>query len=235
MSGFKRPSFWLAILAMALIVYEIRLLILTEGYVGLQDIALLTQEVDAMKQNVNQSRSELDDLKAQLERVQSENSETEIARLLRQEAERYRMYSGMTDVLGEGLIIVIDDGQRALQEWENPNDLIVHDLDLRRLVDELRIAGAEAISVNGKRVVAGITEIICNGPTIRINGVQLAPPYVIRAIGDRYALDRRMKDPESYAHTLWQSGLQMEINTQVRLSVEKLNKLPEFKYAKESK
>lgn len=232
MKGFKRPAFWLALLAAALITYEIRLLILTEGYVGLQDIALLSQEVDAVASNVNQSRAQLELLKSQLERVKSENAETEIEKLLRDDVDRYRMYSGLTEVVGEGVVIVIDDGRRALSDLENPNDLVVHDLDLRKLVDELRVAGAEAISVNGTRIIAGITEIICNGPTIRINGIQQAPPYVIRAIGDRFSLDRHMRNPEAYANTLRLAGLQMEVNSKVQLVVGKLTAQPVFKYAK---
>lgn len=109
--------------------------------------------------------------------------------------------------------------------------MLVHDQYLREIVDDLRIAGAEAISVNGTRIITGITEIICNGPTVRINGIQQAQPYIIRAIGDRYKLAAMLQDTESLTHALKRRGFAMEVNTRVQLTIDKLQKPAQFKYA----
>src|SRR5262249_31305150 len=59
--------------------------------------------------------------------------------------------------------------------------------DIANVVNELKAAGAEAIAVNGQRVV-GSTAIRCVGPVVHVNDVPAAPPYVVLAIGDQNAL-----------------------------------------------
>ena len=71
-------------------------------------------------------------------------------------------------------------------------DYIVHDSDIRTVINELWIAGAEAVSINGQRVVA-TTGIRCPGPVTQINGVPTAPPYVIKAIGPSDTLEGALK------------------------------------------
>ena len=64
----------------------------------------------------------------------------------------------------------------------NPSDLLIHDLDVLSIVNELKNAGAEAIDVNGKRIVS-TTSIMCDGNVITINGEKVSSPFIINAIG----------------------------------------------------
>ena len=84
---------------------------------------------------------------------------------------------------GPGVEIVIKDSAKALGKGEDPNIAIVHNDDLLRLVNELRTAGAEAVSLNDQRMVEQ-SEITCAGTTILVNKSRIAPPFVVRAIGD---------------------------------------------------
>lgn len=227
----SKTYLWLFVLAIALIVYQIRLVYVTDQYVGLQDLDARKKEVAELQLNNNQSELALVALRDQLDTIKGLKSERELVDHLNEEIERYKMYAGLTEIVGEGVLIIINDGDRDLMVTETPNDLVVHDLDLRTIVDDLRIAGAEAISINGTRIITGITEIICNGPTIRINGIQQAQPFIIRAIGDRYKLEAKLKDTESFAHALKQLGLEMEVNTRIQVTIEKLEKPAEYKYA----
>ena len=68
---------------------------------------------------------------------------------------------------------------------------IIHDHDIRTILNDLKKAGAQAIAINGERVVP-MSEQICAGPTILINGNRYPVPYVIEAIGDPYALYEAM-------------------------------------------
>lgn len=71
---------------------------------------------------------------------------------------------GMTDLVGKGIEMTITDDPNATKEslgtFENIIYHIVHDADLRAIVNELKNAGAEAISINGQRVV-NTTAITC--------------------------------------------------------------------------
>ena len=61
--------------------------------------------------------------------------------------------------------------------------IIVHDTDILEIVNVLRNAGAEAISINDQRIIA-TTPISCIGTVIKINDEKIGGPYVIRAIGN---------------------------------------------------
>ncbi len=90
--------------------------------------------------------------------------------------------AGLVGVKGPGIIIKLDDA--AVRRDDTPlNWLIIHDQDIKIILNDLKQAGAQAISINGERVVA-MSEQICAGPTILINGNRYSVPYVINVIGD---------------------------------------------------
>lgn len=138
---------------------------------------------------------------------------------LEREIEISKKQAGLTPLVGNGVIVLITDGTRELIENENPNHLIVHDVDVRRIVDDLRNAGAEAISINGERVLFNHSKIVCTGPTIQVNHQVFAPPYIIKAIGDTTFLQAAMNAPGSYNENLRQWGLFVEVNTALNIKV----------------
>ncbi|MDI9475257.1 MAG: DUF881 domain-containing protein [Natronincolaceae bacterium] len=139
--------------------------------------------------------------------------------VLAKEHEQFKMTSGFVDLEGPGVIIWLSDSNRELYEWEDPNNVIVHDLDVLILVNDLKTAGAEAISINGQRIM-GTSEIQCAGATITINNHTYGQPYIIRAIGDPDTLGAAVKSPESYASLLkdvYGLGLDVEIYENVKV------------------
>ena len=90
------------------------------------------------------------------------------------------------------LLFTLDDSKQAAKAGENKNLYIIHDDDLLRVVNELRSAGAEAISLNGQRLI-GSSEIRCVGPTVLVNERRLAAPFVISAIGNPQTLESSLK------------------------------------------
>ena len=65
---------------------------------------------------------------------------------------------------------------------DNPTDYLVSARDIRTVVEELWLAGAEAVAVNGERV-SSTSAIIDIGGSILVNAAYLAPPYQVSAIG----------------------------------------------------
>lgn len=90
--------------------------------------------------------------------------------------------AGLTKVAGPGIIITVDDQEKA-RTAKDPEFYMIHYSSILYIVNDLRAAGAEAVSVNGDRVVSS-TDIRCAGNIILVNTHRLAPPYEIRAIGD---------------------------------------------------
>ena len=91
--------------------------------------------------------------------------------------------AGRTEVRGPGIGVTLDDAYEAWDGSGDPNDFLIHEADLRAVVNALWASGAEAMAINGERVLAS-SAIVCVGTTLRLNGAYYTPPYDIVAIGD---------------------------------------------------
>ena len=91
---------------------------------------------------------------------------------------------GLTDVTGEGVIVTLKDNNTVTADSNilDPSMVIVHMPDILGVINELKNAGAEAISINDQRVVS-TTSLTCEGNIININGEKISSPFVIKAIG----------------------------------------------------
>jgi uncharacterized protein YlxW (UPF0749 family) len=111
---------------------------------------------------------------------------------LQSELALQRARAGLVAVRGPGIRVTLTDSTRS---WAGrADDLLIHDFDLRDVISLLWLAGAEAISVNGERVVHS-TSVFCVGSTILVNDTRLAPPYVVLAIGDPDRLGDHLRNP----------------------------------------
>lgn len=97
-----------------------------------------------------------------------------------------KLFSGLTEVEGPGITIILRDSAQPPDEFI-PEANIVHDYDVLRVVNEMWAAGAEAVSVNGRRV-GPTSSFRCVGPTILVDSVKIASPVTIRVVGDPDAL-----------------------------------------------
>lgn len=139
-------------------------------------------------------------LKDEVVRLRQENTalqnamakETGEAKLLNESLQQAKAFAGLTEVEGPGIIVTLNDGKDRI---DAPMvDSIVHDTDVLKVVNELWNAGAEAVSVNGNRVVTN-TNFRCVGSVILVDNVKIATPVVIQAIGDKKTLMGAMKLP----------------------------------------
>ena len=147
------------------------------------------------------------------------------------EMERLQVMAGSTEVKGAGIEVVLDDSNIAKTPNQNPNLYIIHDEDLLRVLNELRAAGAEALSVNDQRIVA-TSEIRCAGPTVSVNNVRSAPPYVIKAIGSPKTMISALKLRGGVVETFEFWGIQVKIKTVDDLKIPALKSARNFEYAK---
>jgi uncharacterized protein YlxW (UPF0749 family) len=94
--------------------------------------------------------------------------------------------SGSTALSGPGVVVRLSDAQAADQS-SNGSDSRIQDVDLQEVVNALWTAGAEAISINGQRLV-GTTAIRNAGNAVLVNFRVLTSPYEVAAIGDPSAM-----------------------------------------------
>lgn len=102
--------------------------------------------------------------------------------ILVDKARDLRLLLGAIPAVGQGVIVTLKDADYDPIE-QNPNDYIVHESHVLRVVNELRISGAQGIAINGQRITAN-SYIKCTGPVITIDGRTFPAPFVIEAIGD---------------------------------------------------
>ncbi|ADL07718.1 DUF881 domain-containing protein [Thermosediminibacter oceani] len=178
---------------------------------SLQRIQELTTQLKTVIDEREKLRTEISELRKRL--AEYENSAanvSEVTEAMKQELEKARMVAGLVEGTGPGIIITLDDSNVPKQPGEDPNLFLIHDEDILKVVNELFAAGAEAVSVNGQRIIA-TTEIRCVGPTIMINSVRMAPPFVIQAIGNPENLESSMKMRGGIIESLEVFGIQVDI------------------------
>ncbi|HZK34670.1 MAG TPA: DUF881 domain-containing protein [Bacillota bacterium] len=161
-------------------------------------------------------KSEQDDQIRQLQGAISQFEEeaagrSKHARLINEDLLKTRAYAGLVALEGPGVEIVLNDRKRDTIIANNFNYFIVHDSDVLNVINELKSSGAEAISINGTRIMAN-SRISCGGPTINVGKYgRFAPPFVIQAIGDPDILAASFEKPESVYHDLIAWGLEFQI------------------------
>ncbi len=143
--------------------------------------ALLEEEkkrTEDLKLQINENEKKKDEY---LKGFEDNARQNDYLKYMANEIGRLKLISGLSDVRGRGIIIKLDDA--PAREIDNPNFLIIHDQDVYSVINELKKAGAQAISINGERLIA-TSEQVCAGPNIRINKNRHPVPYEIKAIGD---------------------------------------------------
>ena len=112
--------------------------------------------------------------------------------------------AGLTPLRGPAVKVTLDDSDLDQPpDGASVNDLVVHSQDVQAVVNALWRAGAEAMSINGQRLVS-TSAVLCVGNTLLLNGTVHSPPYVVTAIGanrDRFDADRLVRRLKSTSST----------------------------------
>lgn len=133
----------------------------------------LTEIVSNLNGEVSMLRAEAADLRLQLFKTERQSSSSrETLEDSFKNLNNLRIIAGVTKVRGSGIKVLVTDEQNSLNSY-----------DLIDIVNELRIGGAEAISINGIRVVAS-TGIEQGQDAIFIDQKNIAQPYEVLAIGE---------------------------------------------------
>ncbi len=145
--------------------------------------------------------------------------------------EQIKFYNGFTDVRGPGIMLRVSDNISEDTEL-GIMERIVHDVDIVVLLNDIKAAGAEAIEINGKRII-NISEVICAGPLLRVNSEVIPAPFVIIAIGDMDKLYNAVTEEGTYAYELKNTyGMEVVAQPGYNLTVRKFRGFDyETKYA----
>ncbi len=156
---------------------------------GALTIKRLEAEQEELKESIGRVREQLDEYQRELA------ASTEMLKGISAELERQKMMAGLLAVEGPGVLVTLEDSSlRSASATADSNDYLIHEYDLRDVVNLLWLAGSEAIAINDERIVA-TTSIYCVGSTVMVNDTRLSPPYLIQAIGNPVTQEDVLRNP----------------------------------------
>lgn len=163
-------------------------------------------------------RKEIETLDAQLAQYRTGNDEGNIPSLV-SDLNRIKVINGLIEVSGPGVELTIG-GPLAPEE-------------LQDIINELRNAGAEAIVLNGQRIVVNSVVALDQGG-LTLGGVSLTPPYRFKAIGDPETLARAVDRKGGLVPALLANhpDLTMDMQKKDKIVAPIYEKKMEFRYAK---
>jgi uncharacterized protein YlxW (UPF0749 family) len=149
-----------------------------------------TQERSPLVETALNLQSEQEALKTQLSQVegqirdvqQESAGSAQLVREVNQQLEDARIAAGLVALEGPGVVLALADSTAPIPSGANAADFRVSGDDIRTVVEELWLAGAEAIAVNGERLTPS-SAIVDIGGAILVNAAYLSPPYQVSAIG----------------------------------------------------
>jgi uncharacterized protein YlxW (UPF0749 family) len=157
--------------------------------------APLTDAAFALQKEQNDLKTQLQDLRGQLDQIQS-NAATQsgAASELAKRLSELKAQAGLSPMTGDGVMVQLDDSHTIAAGATSLDQAICHSTDLTDILNTAWRGGAQAISVNAQRVVSS-TSVYCVGSTIMVNGTLLSPPFNIAVIGPQNAVLGAFDDP----------------------------------------
>lgn len=188
----------------------------------------LRQELANWKQLYKEAQEQYDSKTEKLDEYrQQQQSTEESSKIIEKELQQTNMYLGKTDVKGQGITIKIKDIDKNNTENEGVEPISADDLLI--IIDYLKLAGAEAISINEERII-NMSEIVnITSSIIFVNQQRILAPYVIKAIGDPTKLESTLLGNGGYIEIIKSIGFDVEIE-KGEITIPKYNKEIGYKY-----
>ena len=181
----------------------------------------LQTELANWKAKYQETETKYEEIEAKIEEYQkTKQSNEETGKILEEELEQVNMTLGKTDVEGEGI-------EMTLRETENEEISKISANDLLVMVNSLKLAGAEAISINDERIINMSDIVTINDTFIKVNGQRILAPYVIKAIGNQTYLESALLGNGGHLDELEKIGH--------NVSIQKINKIKINQYKDEIK
>lgn len=185
----------------------------------------LRTELANWKDKYTEAESQYQEKLQKLEEYnQKEASEEETEELVKKELDQVNLILGKTDVEGPGIIIKIEENPEAEAAVTSDN--------LNMIVNSLKEAGAEAISINEERIVNMTDIVTVNTTIIRVNQQRIIAPYYIKAIGNQTYLEGALLGNGGEADKLIKIGHNVNIDKSNKVEIPKYSKELKTKYIK---
>ena len=187
--------------------------------IGVQANTVKQQRVSTENQRLSEAIVALNQMQAERDALLEQNKALE--KTLKEgsfgaEMEELLAFAGLTEVTGAGVTVTMNDS--STHGGSDMNAYLVHAEDLLSVVNELNGAGAKAVSINGQRMV-GQSAITCAGSIVMVNGVRVAAPFEIKAVGDPTVMDSALHFPGGVIDNLAPWGIEISVRKETAVTV----------------
>ncbi|WP_250404231.1 DUF881 domain-containing protein [Streptomyces cellostaticus] len=185
-----------------------------------EDLVRILDELDDRTQRLEDEKQGLEKQRQELQ-----SSSDQAAEARRQTAEKEKqlgILAGTVAAQGPGITMTIDDTKGTVKA-----DMLLD------AVQELRAAGAEAIQVNGVRVVAS-TYFTDSGKSVGVDGNKIDQPYRFKVIGKSQDLEPALNIPGGVVQTLEKEQATVTVERVDKIVVDALRQVKQPDYARSS-
>ena len=185
----------------------------------------LRTEIANYKEKYGEAEAELESINNKINeyKEQIEKNETNLEAITKELKQTYDLL-GKTNVKGDGVIVTLID---------NEKEKIIQS-DLSELINELKYAGAEAISINEIRIEALDDVSSTSDNKLMLNGKRISSPYIVKAIGNQTYLYSNLTAKNRFIDYYTKNyELSKNIVKQKNIEIEKSLKSSNLKYIKE--
>lgn len=187
----------------------------------------LIRLLEAAENDRKNLQTELDELRTEVTQYQQDAlSGKSSLEMVQQKLSSIESLAGLSPVKGPGIEIRISDAERGVIDIgpgsASRSSFIIHDQDLMLLINELKAAGAEAISIKSGDIeerVVNSTFIRCTGPTVIVNNRNMASPFTVRAIGDPAVLSAGLTIQDGLVDQLKVFGISVGITKMKEMTI----------------
>lgn len=185
-----------------------------------EDLVRILDELDDRTQRLEDEKAGLEKQRDELE---NSSDQAEEARKQTLEKERQLgILAGTVAAQGPGITMTIDDTKGTVEA-----DMLLD------AIQELRAAGAEAIQVNGVRVVAS-TFLTDSGKSVSVDGNKINAPYRFKVIGKPQDLEPALNIPGGVVQTLEKEQATVSVERSTKIVVDALRAAKQPDYARSS-
>lgn len=164
----------------------------------------LRGELASWKTKYEDIAKKLEDTNNKIEEYKQTSKDNKKAtEVLESELKQAKTKLGLTSVVGDGVIVTLTDNDNISEdnisndEYSEIYDKRISVYDLLQLINELKLSGAEAIEINGIRIVNKSDIALITDSFIKIDGHRMNSPYVVKAIGNPTTLESGLMQKNS--------------------------------------
>jgi uncharacterized protein YlxW (UPF0749 family) len=150
-----------------------------------QERSPLVETVSGLQAQQEQLKRRIVDLRAAIQDAEQRGQgSATLIQQLNEQLDQARLAAGLTPLSGTGFALQLEDSTQPVPAGANDADYLVTARDIRTVIEEMWLAGAEAVAVNGERVTTS-TAVVDVGGTVLVNSAYLAGPYQVVALGPK--------------------------------------------------